>query len=127
MAERVTKADLPLKTDEELLDLIRHRMSLPSADTVGDFHVLEGAIGALFVGQKYGLKILRIIHSSKTLRQYERFYGVPLEELVPQHGPYIDRSYAWTIVTTVREYWDLVARKLKLESADRRAIVDART
>lgn len=125
--ERVTKADPILRTDQELLELVSYRLSLPSKETgVSDLGTVEGAIGALFVGQRYGLKILRIVHSAKTLRQYEQFLGLPFEELIPQHGQYIDRSFAWKIVTTTREYWDLVARKFKMEGTERRAI-DART
>lgn len=125
MTERVTQADPPLKTNQELLELIHQRISLPSKETgVASFDTVEGAIGAVFVGQYYGLRILRILHSGETLRGYERFLGAPLEELVPQHGPMIDRSLAWRIVTTTRQYWDLVARKLKMDSGDRRTIVD---
>lgn len=134
MSDHITKADPLLKTDVELLEFVLQRMVLPSKETgISDFHVLEGAIGALFVGQRYGLRILRIIHSSKTLKQYERFYGVPLEELVPQHGAEIDRAYVWRFVTTARQYWDLVSRQfktddgVKLESHERRAIIDSGT
>jgi hypothetical protein len=128
MSERVTKADPLLKSNQELLELVSHRLSLPSKETgITDLGIVEGAVGALFVGQHYGLRILRIIHSSKTLRQYEQFLGVPFEELIPQHGEFIDRSVAWNIVTTARQYWDLVSRRFKMDGGDRRAIVDVST
>jgi hypothetical protein len=125
MSERVTKSDPLLKTDQELLALVQERISLKSMETgVHDFGIVEGAIGALFVGQYYGLRILRILHSSKTLRQYEQFLGAPFEVLIPQHGVFIDRSFAWGIVQGVRHYWDLVARKVRLDGDKRRCIVD---
>jgi hypothetical protein len=121
----VTKADPYLKTDEELLQMVMHRMSLPSDETgISDFAVLEGAIGALFVGQRYGLRVLRILHSSKTLRQYEKFLGTSFDDLLPQHGVFIDRSVAWFIATTTQKYWDLVARKFKMEGEKKRGIFD---
>lgn len=124
--KRVTKADPLLKTNQELLELVSHRLSLPSKETgITDLGIVEGAVGALFVGQYYGLRILRILHSAKTLRQYEQFLGATFEELIPQHGEFIDRSLAWNFVTTARQYWDLVSRRFKMEGAERRGIVDA--
>lgn len=125
MTDKVTKADPYLKTDSELLEIIMHRMSLPTHETeVNDLGTVEGAIGALFLGQRYGLRILRILHSSKTLRQYEQFLGASFDDLIPQHGPFIDRSVAWWIATSTKKYWDLVSRKFKVEGAERRGIVD---
>ena len=125
MTNQVTKADPYLKTDSELLEIIMHRMSLPTDATgVSDLGTIEGAIGALFLGQQYGLRILRLLHSSKTLRQYEQFLGASFDDLIPQHGPFIYRSFAWRIVTNTKQYWDMVARKFKMEGAERRGIVD---
>lgn len=126
---KVTKADPLLKTDQELLEFINYRISLSTDETgVSDILIIQGAIGALFIGQRYGLRILRLIHSSKTLRQYERFYGESFENLVPQHGEYIDRSLAWKIITTTKEYagkyWDIVSRKLQMDTDKKRGLVD---
>lgn len=121
----VTKIDPCLKTDQELVEIVMHRMRMPPGEIgVTDLGVVEGAIGALFLGQMYGLRILRILHSAKTLRQYEKFLGASFEELLPQHGYYIDRSFAWNVVSTTKKYWDLVARRFKMEGEQRRAIVD---
>lgn len=128
MTKPITKADPPLKTNQQLLDLINERISLPSVETgVNDFDIVEGAIGAVFVGQYYGMRVLRIIHAASTLRKYEKFFGVPFDELVPQHGPMIDRSLAWRIVTTTRQYWDLVSRRFRMEEREKRTIVDVST
>jgi hypothetical protein len=124
--EHVTKADPYLKTDEELLQIVIQRVSLNSSETgVTDLIIVEGAIGALFVGQRYGLRILRILHSGKTLGQYEKFLGASFEDLIPQHGIFIDRSVAWWISTTSKKYWDVVYRRFKIEGDQRRGIVDS--
>lgn len=123
MTEKFTKADPYLKDDKELLKIVMDRMALPTKVTgITDLVVIEGAIGALFLGQRYGLRILRILHSARTLRQYEDFLGHSFEELIPQHGPFIDRSVAWFIVSGTKKYWDLVTRKFKMEGAERRRI-----
>lgn len=117
--KKLTKPDILLKTDAELAELIGHRLSLPVDETgIRSLKTVEGAIGALFVGQYFGLRILRILHTSKTLRQYEQFYGAPLETLIPQHGTQIDRSLAWTLLVNGKHYWDAVARKFKIEGKD---------
>lgn len=121
----VTEIDPAIKTDSQLLEMIADRLKMAPMDTgVTDLCVMEGAIGALFVGQYYGLRILRIIHTSKTLRQYEQFLGAKFEDLIPQHGYYIDRSYAWNFVTTTKQLWDLVGRKLKMDPAQKRLLLD---
>lgn len=121
----VTQIDPCPKTDQELLEIVIQRMRMrPGEIGITDLSVFEGAIGALFLGQMYGVRILRILHSSKTLRQYEKFLGASFEDLLPQHGYYIDRSYAWIIVRSSKKYWDLVARKLKMEPHEKRSLVD---
>lgn len=121
----VTKIDPQKKTDQELLEIVISRVAMPPGEIgITDLGVMESAIGALFIGQKYGLRILRIIHSSSTLRLYEKFLGVSFEEVLPQHGYYIDRSYAWTAVVAINKYWDLVGRKISMSSGEKRSLVD---
>jgi len=121
-----TQIDPPIKTDRELLELILSRIEMPPRETgCTDLGTMEGAIGALFIGQKYGLRLLRIIHSTQTLRQYEQFLGASFEDLIPQHGYYIDRSYAWSFVSMTKKYWDLVYRRFKMEGVQRRMLDSA--
>lgn len=118
-SEEKTKPDPLLKTDVELAQLISHRLSLPISETgMRSLTSIQGAIGALFIGQHFGLRLLRLLHTSKTLRQYEQFYGAPLETLIPQHGKQIDRSFAWTFIKTGKDYWSGVARKFKITGKD---------
>ena len=84
---------------------------------------MEKAIGALFVGQYYGSKILRIIHSRKTIVRVEKFLGCSIDDLVPKHGKYIHRSVAWSFITSVQEYWDVVIRKVRVDPQERRRVV----
>lgn len=123
-----TKADAYLKSNQELLGIVIGRLSIPPDDTnTRDLGVMESAIGALFVGQMYGVRVLRILHSSSTLRKYEQFLGASFDELLPQHGEFIDRSYAWAFSKSINRYWDLVARKFKMDSDQKRLIVDTAT
>lgn len=116
MTEKTTKSDPFLLTDEQLLELVQRRIALPCGEHgINDLGILEGAVGALFLGQNYGLKILRLLHSAKTLRKYEQFLGASFEELIPQHGQYIDRSLAWNLIQGTRHYWDVVSHKVKLD------------
>lgn len=122
MKKLQTDVDKPLKTNYELIELVAYRMSLPFSETVKNLNDVEAAIGALFVGQYFGLRILRIIHSSSILRKYEKFLGVSFEELIPQHGPLIDKSVAWSFISTTKEYWDVVSRKFSLPDGVKRAV-----
>ena len=125
MTSQITKADPNLKSDAELLDLVINRLSMVPGDTgTTDLGIMESAIGALFVGRFYGVRVLRIIHSSSTLRKYETFLGASFEDLLPQHGEFIDRSYAWVFSKAINRYWDLVARKFKMDAEQKRLLVD---
>ena len=53
----------------------------------GDFTQLEAAIGMLRVGYHVGWRVLYIIHSKKTIRNYEEILGVKIREVFPETGP----------------------------------------
>src|ERR1035441_9295774 len=51
------------------------RIAKAFADYDGTLEVFESAIGALLVGRMVGFDALRIVHGSRTLRNYEKILG----------------------------------------------------
>src|SRR5688500_1620104 len=60
-------------------------------DYEGSVEVVEAAIGALIVGRLVGHDGLRVLHSWKTLRNYEEILGVKFKELLPPNTRDSDR------------------------------------
>lgn len=74
----------------------------------GNSSELESAIGALFVGRKFGWKVLYLIHSKATIRKYEKILGVAFREVLPETGPLSKKSIAWTAVDKIGGFWKVV-------------------
>ncbi|MBF0370477.1 MAG: hypothetical protein HQL52_13575 [Magnetococcales bacterium] len=71
----------------------------------GDGGVLEAAIGALFIGQYYGWRVLRILHSNSTYRRYEKILGVQFKEACPERGKYAFRSKGLQLADELKSFW----------------------
>ena len=75
----------------------------------GDSSQLESAIGAVIVGQHVGWKVLMLIHSRSTLKNYSAILGVhDIRKLMPPTGPLSHRSLAWRVVENTKNFWKVV-------------------
>lgn len=81
-------------------------------DYEGDLGVLESAVGALIMGQFYGWRVLRIIHTGRTYSRYEKILGIKFNELCPARTPLSRRNngYRWT--EDFGNYWKAVNHSL---------------
>ena len=91
-------------TDKELIALIDHATKRYS----GLMTTLEAAIGVLLVGRNMGWKPMLLIHDKKTLRKYERVLGVQFRDVLPEVGPWANKSMAWRAVQKVGNFWKAV-------------------
>jgi len=85
----------------------------------GDLSVLEGAIGALILGQYMGYRVLRIIHSGRTYSRYERLLGVKFNQECPPTTRLSTRNNGYRWVQEFGDYWKAVSQGL-IPSQDRR-------
>lgn len=75
----------------------------------GDSSQLESAIGAAILGQRVGWKVLMLIHSRSTLKNYSKILGVAdIRKLMPATGPLSHRSLAWRVVEGTKNFWKVV-------------------
>lgn len=74
----------------------------------GNSSELESAIGALFVGRKFGWKVLFLIHSKLTIRKYEKILGITFRDVLPETGPLAKKSLAWVAVEKLGGFWKVV-------------------
>lgn len=85
------------------------------ADFTGDWNELESALGMLRTGHHVGWKVLYIVHSKKTIRNYERILTglsknpVVIRDLFPPTGPSSYRSFAFRVADAASNFWKVVS------------------
>ena len=92
-----------------------------------DLREIEAAVGALFVGQLFGWRVLEIAHSFRTRRKYCQILGIEsFRKVCPDEGSETDRHKLLRAAKKVNNFWaavrgenreiphDLVLRKAEL-------------
>jgi len=72
---------------------------------------LESAMGAYFMGQFYGWRVLRMMHGSKTYNHYEDLLGVKFTDCCPDRGPLARRSRGLGIADALKSFWKVATGK----------------
>ena len=71
----------------------------------GPVDELEAALGVLRLGPHVGWKVLYTVHSKRTIRKYEGYYGCRIRELFDETGPSSYRSVGFGIVNRLSNFW----------------------
>lgn len=87
----------------------------------GHVSTIETAIGAIVVGQKYGWRVLRMVHSANTMKKYEKAIGLKYEDICPESTEHSKRNIGFRFAQTIGKYWDVVMGRQKV---DRKAEID---
>lgn len=77
---------------------------------------LESALGALVLGQHYGTRALRMIHSPSTYRKYEKILGIRFEDICPQYTPLSRRNIGIRFAQKLGAFWDVVMGRRKVDN-----------
>ena len=75
----------------------------------GNVEIIEAAIGALLIGRLVGYDGLRMIHSWKTLRNYEGLLGVKFKEILREATPDTERINGIRYAKKFGELWRALA------------------
>lgn len=115
---------VPNKTKEEKLaklsaDQIKQIQTITD-DTIanfkGDLTQLESALGMLHMGYHFGWKVLYIIHSKRTIRNYEEILGIKIRDIFPETGPSSYRSNGYRAAEKFSNFWKVVGGEFKIEN-----------
>ena len=74
----------------------------------GHGHELQAALGMLFVGRRYGWKVLYLMHDRKTVRKYQKILGIDVREQFPAVGDRAEKSLAFIAAQKVSNFWKAV-------------------
>lgn len=84
-----------------------------SSDFKGQLPTLESAIGALYVGQIYGWRVLRIAHGSTSYNKYEDILKIKFNEICPEIGVLGRRSWGLRLAEKMESFWKVATGKVK--------------
>jgi hypothetical protein len=77
---------------------------------------LGAALGAMVMGQHYGTRALRMIHSPATIRKYERILGVRFDEVCgSEFTPLSDKIVGIRAARELGGFWDVVLGRKKVK------------
>lgn len=99
-------------TEDEL-----HELALIANRAIDNFggnsSELEGALGMLFVGRRYGWRVVMLIHDRRTVRKYQKILGIDVREQFPAVGDRADKSLGFQAVKKVSNFWKAVRGEIK--------------
>jgi hypothetical protein len=89
----------------------------------GDFAYLEGALGALLVGQLVGWRVLYVVHSRPVVNRYQRDLGLDFKgdfngkPVMPERGVFAEKSKALLFADKIQDFWRVARRQVVVEGA----------
>ncbi|MAD52845.1 hypothetical protein [Idiomarina sp. UBA3162] len=98
-----------------LTDEQNARLQSSIAEFKGHVSTIETAIGAIVIGQRYGWRVLRMVHSSNTMKKYEKAIGLSYEEICPEETELSTRNVGYRASKVIGKYWDIVMGRHKVE------------
>lgn len=84
------------------------------ANFKGDLSQLEAALGMLRLGHHVGWKVLYLLHSKKTIRNYETILGIQIRDVFPETGPSSYRSFGFNLALRYSNFWKVVGGDIKV-------------
>ncbi len=105
-------AKLTIEQKEQLQSLTDDAIS----NFKGELYQLESAIGMLHMGHHFGWKVLYIIHSKKTIRNYENILGIKIRDVFPETGPSSYRSNGFRAAEKFSNFWKVVSGEFKIDN-----------
>lgn len=85
------------------------------AEFKGHVSTIETAIGAIVIGQRYGWRVLRMVHSANTMKKYEAAIGLSYEDICPEVTDLSERNIGYRVSKAIGKYWDIVMGRHKVE------------
>lgn len=111
--EKPSGAKLHHYTDDER-EQLRKIEEAAIADFHGGLDQLESALGMLRIGHHVGWRVLYMIHSKKTIRNYEDILKIKIRDVFPPEGPSSYRSIGLTIAKQFTNFWRVAGGDIKI-------------
>src|ERR1039457_6654065 len=80
----------------------------------GDLTQLEAALGMLRMGHHVGWRVLYLIHTKQTIRNYEEILGVKIRDIFGETGPSSYRSFGLNLALRFSNFWKVAGGTIKI-------------
>jgi hypothetical protein len=84
----------------------------------GRLSVIEMSVGALVIGQRYGWRVLKLVHSPMTIKKYEKVLGLKFTEVCPERTELTHKSVGLAIADKLGSFWAVATGKKKVKGKD---------
>lgn len=85
------------------------------AEFEGDLTQLEAALGMLRMGHHFGWRVLYLIHTKQTIRNYEQILGdVKIRDIFDDTGPSSYRSFGLNLAQRFSNFWKVAGGTIKI-------------
>lgn len=109
----------PPKPNSNFLLLSSTELEARLCNAIAEFNgvgtTLESAIGSFVLGQHYGTKVLRILHSPATYRKYEKILGIKFVDHCPERTQMSRKVIGIKVADRLGGFWDVVMGRKKVE------------
>jgi hypothetical protein len=97
-----------------LIDLNEEQIATVESKIIdfrGRANVLESALGALIVGQKFGWRLTKMVHSPATVKKYEKILGLKFQDVCPERTQQSERSVGLNMAKKLQSFWAVALGK----------------
>ncbi|SKA94989.1 hypothetical protein SAMN02745130_03713 [Thiothrix eikelboomii] len=100
-----------LMVDKETEEAILQKMR----EFQGVATTLESALGALVVGQYFGWRVLKLLHTPATYRRYEKVLGIKFQDVCPEITEMgRKKSIGYAITEKLGSFWAVIMGRKKV-------------
>lgn len=100
-----------LTVDPQTEELILQKMR----EFKGIATTLESALGALMVGQYFGWRVLKLLHTPATYRHYEKVLGIKFQDVCPEITEMgKKKSIGYAITEKLGSFWAVIMGRKKV-------------
>jgi hypothetical protein len=109
-----TNAAIRVNRTPEQEDQLREIEMRAVAKFQGDMTQLEAALGMLRMGHHFGWKVLYLVHTKQTIRNYEEILGVKVRDIFDETGPSSYRSFGLNLAQRFSNFWKVAGGTIKI-------------
>ena len=89
-------------------DETKEQLEKAAKEFSGNGTTLESALGAVLMGRMYGWRVLKMMHSPATYRQYEKILGIKFRDICKEETKLSRKNVGMKIVAKWNNFWDVV-------------------
>jgi hypothetical protein len=108
------KAAIRVNRTPEQEDRLREIEMHAVTEFQGDLTQLEAALGMLRMGHHVGWRVLYLIHTKQTIRNYEEILSVKIRDIFGETGPSSYRSFGLNLALRFSNFWKVAGGTIKI-------------